>query len=118
MYTHLTMDNVLKTAIKDTLLELGFPEVDFVVEHPAELVHGDYACNVALVLSKAAGRAPRHIAIELAAALAGQIEYVEKIEIAGPGFLNFYLSRDFFALEIERVGTLGEEWGKNSLMEG
>jgi arginyl-tRNA synthetase len=107
------MEGVIKMAIKETLSKLGLPEVAFAVEHPAETNHGDFACNVALVLSKQVGKVPREIAGQLADELKGQIEYVEKIEIAGPGFLNFYLTRDFFTLEIERANKLGENWGKN-----
>ena len=106
------MEGVIKTAIAETLKELGLPEASFAVEHPSETSHGDYACNVAMVLSKGVGKAPRELAIELSKALEGKIEYVEKIQIAGPGFLNFYLTRDFFSAEIERVNKLGEDWGK------
>ena len=107
------MDEVLKTAIAETIIKLGLPQADFVVEHPAELSHGDYACNVALVLAKAAQKSPRAVAEEIKAALMGQIEYVERIEIAGPGFLNFYLTRDFFSAEMARALSLGNKWGSN-----
>ena len=83
------MEPVIRIAIKETLINLGLPEVDFSVEHPAETTHGDYACNVAMVLAKPVGKAPRVIAEQLLLALEDQIEYVEKVEIAGPGFLNF-----------------------------
>ncbi|USN88208.1 MAG: arginine--tRNA ligase [Candidatus Nomurabacteria bacterium] len=52
------------------------------------------------------------------AALEGQIEYVDRIEIAGPGFLNFYLSRDFFTAEIARINNSPEEWGKSDSWAG
>lgn len=112
------MEGVIKTAIAETLSELGLPAASFAVEHPTETSHGDYACNVAMVLSKEVGKAPRELAIEISKALEGKIEYVEKIQIAGPGFLNFYLTRDFFSAEIERVNTLGDDWGKNTLWSG
>lgn len=108
------MKEVIERAIKETLIELGLPEVNFVVEHPADLAHGDYACNVALVLSKQVGKAPREVAEQLLAGLDGQIEYVERLEIAGPGFINFHLARDFFASEVARINEVKEEWGKNS----
>jgi len=108
------MKDVITTAVLDALASLGLPKLDFAIEHPALSTHGDYACNVALVLAREVNKAPRVIAEQLHAALAKQIEYVERIEIAGPGFLNFYLSRDFFSTEINRANTLGGEWGKNS----
>lgn len=108
------MKDVITVAIEETLASLGLPKVVFAVDHPEEVAHGDYACNVAMVLARQVGKSPREVAEELATALEGQIEYIERIEIAGPGFLNLYLSRDFFATEIERVNALGESWGKNS----
>ncbi|MFN3693330.1 MAG: arginine--tRNA ligase [Candidatus Paceibacteria bacterium] len=107
------MEAVICAAIKDALVELGLPEVVFSIEHPKILDHGDYACNIAMVLGKQVGQAPRTLAEQILAKLQGQIEYVERIEIAGPGFLNFYLSRDLFSAEAVRVLQLGDTWGKN-----
>ncbi len=106
------MKEVIELAIKETIKALGLPEVAFAIDHPADLSHGDYASNVAMVLAKPVEKTPRAVAELLRAELDGQIEYVERIEIAGPGFLNFYLTRDFFATEIERINSLGENWGK------
>ncbi len=108
------MKDVITIAIQETLVNLGMPRVAFAVDHPEEVAHGDYACNVAMVLGRKVGKTPKVVAEEIMVALEGQIEYVERIAIAGPGFLNFYLSRDFFATEIERANTLGESWGKNN----
>lgn len=107
------MEAVIRTAINDVLTELGIEPIDFSVEHPNDLSHGDYACNVAMVAAKSAGKNPRQIAEEVIAKLEGQIEYVDKIEIAGPGFLNFYLAREFFTEETMRANDLKEDWGKN-----
>lgn len=112
------MKSVIRHAIIDVLETLAIEPVEFAVEHPNELTHGDYACNVAMVLAKQLGTSPRELAEQIVAALEGQIEYVEKIEIAGPGFINFYLARDFFAEEITRIDILGEQWGKNTDLEG
>jgi arginyl-tRNA synthetase len=107
------MESVIREAVLETLKALGLPEAAFAVEHPSEVSHGDYACNIAMVLAKQVGKSPRAVAEELQSALVGQIEYVDRIEIAGPGFLNFYLTRDFFSAEIARANSLGENWGKN-----
>lgn len=111
------MEDVIKTAVRDALLELGITEVECEVEHPENLAFGDYACNAAMVASKGAGKNPRELAEVLKEKLEGQIEYLEKIEVAGPGFLNFYLTRDFFVEEVNRVRTLGTAWGKNHLCQ-
>jgi arginyl-tRNA synthetase len=112
------MESVIRAAIKDALTKLGITELDFVVEHPADMAHGDYATNVALTAAAALGRPPREVAEELAAALNGQIETVEKIEVAGPGFINFHLAREFFTLELSRARELGEDWGRHDTWAG
>lgn len=113
------MQPVLHAAITDALTTLNIQTaVDFTIEHPADSGHGDYASNVALVVAKEAGQSPRAIAEQLQTALADQIEYVDRIDVAGPGFLNFYLSRDFFHAATQRVLKRGKEWGKNDSWQG
>lgn len=107
------MEDVIRTAVAEAIAGLNIEPVDFVIEHPGDLSHGDFACNVAMVLAKEAKQSPRAVAEQIVAKLEGQIEYVERIEIAGPGFINFYLTRDFFVAETNRVNTLGENWGRN-----
>jgi arginyl-tRNA synthetase len=92
--------------------------VDFAVEHPADLSHGDYATNVAMVLAKPLGEAPRGVAEQLHAALEGTLPEVASIDIAGPGFINFRLTRQFFSAEVARINDLGEAWGKNQSWSG
>ena len=111
------MEYVLRTAIITAMNELELPRVDFIVEHPNETAHGDYAANVALVAAKAAGQPPRELAEQLKTELEGSVEYVDRIEVAGPGFLNFYLSRDFFATEVGRARELAGQWGANATWE-
>lgn len=106
------MKERISEAIQEVCQEFSWPRVAFTVEHPAEIAHGDYATNVALVLAKQINRAPREVAAHLCAALAGKIAEVEKIESAGPGFLNFYLTRDFFTATTARINEQAEAWGK------
>ena len=112
------MEVVLRIAITDALHHLELPVGDFVIEHPTDLAHGDFACNVALTLARSVGRSPRAIAEEVREALIDQIEYVDRIEVAGPGFLNFYLAREFFAAEIYRAQQLADAWGRNDGWQG
>lgn len=92
---------------------------EVVVEHPADLARGDYATPVALLLGKREGRSPREIAEDLAKKLeAADIEEVEKIEVAGAGFLNFFLTRDFFREQIQKATEFSDEWGKNESLRG
>jgi arginyl-tRNA synthetase len=107
------MEDVLRAAILEALKTVSLPMVDFAIEHPKVLSHGDYACNVAMVLGKQVGQSPRELAESIKGTLEGQIEYVDQIEIAGPGFLNFYLNRDFFSAELARAVAEGSGWGEN-----
>jgi len=112
------MQDTIRQAIIEALATLGITEVDFVVEHPADLAHGDYACNVAMAAAKVLGKNPRELAEAIIEKLAATIESVDSMDVAGPGFINFYLTRNFFTGEIERATQLGEHWGKNDSLTG
>lgn len=85
--------------------------------HPAELSHGDYATNIALAAAKQAGVSPKEFAEKILASL-GQIEGVEKVEIAGPGFINFFLTRDFFTESIRDILSKQDTWGMGDALRG
>lgn len=107
------MKEVIEQAVSEVLKQKGWPDTVCTVEHPTELTHGDYACNVAMILAKQLNRSPVEIAAELQKALSKEIEYVDTIVVAGPGFLNFFLSRDFFVAETLRAKQAGNAWGHN-----
>lgn len=119
------MEATITGAIHRALEELGLTEaVSFVVEHPADLTHGDYATNVALVASKPLKQPPRAVAEAIVAVLTGTIPEVADITIAGPGFINFTLERSFFTDSVAAVvgdpGAVGrhDTWaGKRVLVE-
>lgn len=100
------------------LMRLGIPEVNFSVEHPADFAHGDYATNVAMVCAREMGKSPREIAEQFRVELDGKISFVEKIEIAGPGFINFHLSRNFFSEKIAEANAQSDLFGKNDSLKG
>jgi len=76
--------------------ELSFISLpNFAVEVPREKAHGDFATNAAMLLTKEARQAPRVIAQTLVNNLADTGAWLEKTEIAGPGFINFYLKPDW-----------------------
>ena len=66
------------------------------IDYPAESVHGDYASPIALELGKKLKRPPREVAQEIVAALKLPT-FIQKTEIAGPGFINFYFSPEFLS---------------------
>lgn len=101
----------IHTALKERATALGFPDAEIVLTHPDVLAHGDYASSLPLALSKKAGKAPRAVAEALVDGLA--IEQVAKIEIAGPGFINFFLHNDFFSQSLNAIGQT-QSWGSGS----
>ncbi len=112
------MEKELRAAIQSMLSTLGIAPVEFSVEHPGDVTHGDYATNVAMVCAKQLGKSPREIAEQFRATLEGKIPEVERMEIAGPGFINFFLVRDFFKEKIADITTDPEAWGKNDSLAG
>jgi len=85
---------------------------DFVIERTRNPAHGDFASNIALTLAKSRQRNPRELAQALAAALPDS-DAVEKVEIAGPGFINFFLSRRAYHGELHRVFHEGDDYGRS-----
>ena len=92
----------------------------FVIERARSREHGDFASNVAMLLAKHAlspvegtARAkPRELAEKLVAALPANT-LVEKVEIAGPGFINFFLAAGAYHAEVRRIMTEGDAYGRN-----
>lgn len=114
------MKKEIEEIIKSALTNLGLSQdVVFTVEHPEDIKHGDYSSNVALIYSKEVGKNPR----DLGQQIKDEIEKekflnIAKIEIAGAGFINFYLTKEFFTQKINQILEEGNNWGKNKILEG
>ncbi len=91
--------------------------IDSTIERTRDPSHGDFACNIAMRLAKAARKAPRDIAASIVAALEDSPS-VDKVEIAGPGFINFYLSPAAFHAEIESILADGNAYGRQPAKKG
>ncbi len=87
------------------------------IERTRDAAHGDYACNVALTLAKKAGKPPRDLAQAIVDTLPASGE-VEKVEIAGPGFINFYLTKHAQTAVIGRILAEGETYGRAATGSG
>ncbi|WP_373019325.1 arginine--tRNA ligase [Thiomicrorhabdus sp.] len=90
------------------------------VENTRDKAHGDLATNLAMMLTKAAGMPPRALAekvVELIEAMEDR-GAVEKVEIAGPGFINFFVKDDAKFAIIEQVFSLKEEFGRCNVGQG
>ncbi|HHL45020.1 MAG TPA: arginine--tRNA ligase [Gammaproteobacteria bacterium] len=84
------------------------------IENSRDTSHGDFACNIALVLAKAARRKPRELAEDLVKALPAS-ELVEKVEIAGPGFINFFMTAAAFQSVVRDIMAAGEAYGHSTI---
>ncbi len=119
------MENQLRALFSSTAKQL-FPDVtlpDFVVEHPENESHGDYATNLPLVLARLVGKSPREVADLLVGTLP-LLPEVDSWQIAGPGFINVTLKATFFVTELERVlakkdayGRVGDKKGERVVFE-
>jgi len=87
------------------------------VERTRDASHGDFSTNVAMRLAKAARKSPRDIATSIISALA-ENDSVEKVEIAGPGFINFYLNHAAFHAEIASILEQGDNYGRQPANSG
>ena len=119
----------MKQALRDLLLqairslqndstlpaELEVP--NFVIERTRSRDHGDFASNAAMLLAKPARAKPRELAEKLVAALPANAQ-VAKIEIAGPGFINFFLAPGAYHAELRRILGEGDAYGRNDSGKG
>ncbi|MEO5576288.1 MAG: arginine--tRNA ligase [Gaiellaceae bacterium] len=102
------------TAIETLEAALGQAAgTEVVLERPSDATHGDYATNVAMRLAGVRRQAPRAIAEELAAQ-ATALPQVERAEIAGPGFVNLWLTRDWYRDALADLLAAGERYGGGS----
>ena len=80
------------------------------IERPARREHGDWSCNIAMASAKSVGRPPRDIAADLVEALeSAEVEHVEAVAVAGPGFVNFHLAPTWLHDVLTEVVTSGTD---------
>ncbi len=103
------LSKATKTGALPTIDEL----VKFNVEVPADNKNGDFSTNIAMVNAKKFKLAPQQIAKLICENLKLNGTFFEKVEIAGPGFINFFLSRDFYAAIVADVLALKENYGRS-----
>jgi arginyl-tRNA synthetase len=87
-------------------------------EKPRLEAHGDITTNIALLLAKSAGKNPRAVAQEIVSAMHIDPESVAKVEIAGPGFINFRFTEPFFTQQLRTVLTQGSDFGRSTVGGG
>ena len=91
---------------------------EYAVERPREAAHGDYAVNVAMQLARPCRKSPRDIARIIAEHIDFSDSPIEKMEIAGPGFINFRIKENWLNQAAAEMLAEGESFGRSSLGEG
>ena len=103
----------IRAALAEAARRLGAPGADVVLERPKDPGHGDLATNLALALAKRLRAKPRDAAARLLESLDLPPGVVRKTEIAGPGFINFFLAEQALASVIETVLEAGARYGRS-----
>ncbi|MFA5627732.1 MAG: arginine--tRNA ligase [Thiohalomonadaceae bacterium] len=106
----------LNTLRNNGALNCELPE-NILIESTRDKSHGDFACNIALSLAKTARCKPRELADQLVGALTSS-PHVAKVEIAGPGFINFFMQPAAFAMVVAEVLQQGDDFGRATIGKG
>ena len=117
-----TLKENLKAEIKQAVLTCGYitesDDLNVILENSKDVSHGDYSTNIAMQLTKIAKKNPRMIAEEILNNFNAESANVEKIEIAGPGFINFFMKKSAFTPSIKNIIELGHEFGTSKSGNG
>ena len=111
----MTALETIRTALAQAASRLGAPDVEVALERPRDPTHGDIATNLALTLAKKLGQKPRTVADKLIAGLELPPGLVRKTEVAGPGFINFFLAGEQVVGVLPSIITTGKEYGKSNV---
>lgn len=123
------IQEIVKSGIKEALKkslekanfrgDLSISKIpDIMLEIPREKEHGDFAANIAMTLAREAKRAPRQIAEIIIKNLSSDNTYIDRVEIAGPGFINFYLKPDWLYDTLCMIQREKEDYGKVNIGGG
>jgi arginyl-tRNA synthetase len=101
---------------KGDLPSLKFPEVE--LEEPKARMHGDFSTNIAMIMASSQKMAPRKIAESIINHMDDSGSIILKVDIAGPGFINFYLKQSAWYPVLRRVYEQGERYGSSNIGKG
>ena len=119
--TEIELKNIIEQAVKKAVSNGALPEAEmpqFNIEKPANKDNGDYSTNVAMAGARAFKKAPRMIAEAIVSCIDLDGTAFERVEIAGPGFMNFFLSQQFYSNVLKDVFSFGKDYGKSDYGQG
>ncbi|ADD03425.1 arginyl-tRNA synthetase [Thermoanaerobacter italicus Ab9] len=107
----------IKNSVKEGLINIeSIPEIE--IEEPKEKQHGDLAINTAMIMAKQAKMSPKKIAEIIVSKMDTSNTFIEKIEVAGPGFINFFLNDKFLEETLKLVYKRGKDYGRVNIGKG
>ena len=119
--TEIELKNIIEQAVKKAVSNGALPEAEmpqFNIEKPANKDNGDYSTNVAMAGARAFKKVPRMIAEAIVSCIDLEGTAFERVEIAGPGFMNFFLSQQFYSNVLKDVFSCGKDYGKSDYGQG
>lgn len=119
------MNEVITNLLKEAALKAGISNANIKLEHPEDITHGDFSCNVAMMYAKELKMSPKLLAEKIVEEIQKNIpKDIASVEIAGPGFINFKIADSFFTKEIidiskdlESFGRIDRDKGKQIMVE-
>jgi arginyl-tRNA synthetase len=106
----------LTAALEQAAADCGLTVREVQLEHPSDASYGEYASNVALIHAKQLDMQPRELAQAIAEHIRNQqLTAVAAVEVAGPGFVNFHLTRSFYQQAVGDILAAGESYGSSDL---
>lgn len=118
------LKNIIENSIKESLAkkEIGKLSIkEILLERPKEKIHGHFSSNIAFILSSQAKKPPQIIADIIASKIQeniGKYDFLERVEVAGNGFINFFLSRKYFYSLVKEIEKKKNRYGENNLGKG
>lgn len=111
------VEQAIKKATDEGLISVtSIPEIE--IEEPKEKQHGDLAINTAMVMARQAKMAPKKIAEIIVSNIDITDTLIEKMEVAGPGFINFYLKDKYLEEALKLIYTRGKDYGRVNIGKG
>lgn len=111
----------IESAVKSAIESGDLPQADipkFIIEKPADKKNGDFSSNIAMAGARAFHGAPRMIAEAIVKNFSLDGGYIDRCEIAGPGFINFYLSDKYYSDVLKDIVASGDSYGRSDYGEG
>lgn len=115
------LNEAIALAVEKATQNGDLPEAEmpkFIIEKPADKKNGDFSSNIAMAGARAYHQAPRMIAEAIVKNFSLDGGYIDRCEIAGPGFINFYLSNKYYGDVLKDIVSSGDNYGRSDYGEG